>query len=257
MKIIVCGKGGSGKSTLTALISIAMKNRGYNVLLIDADESNFGLHRMIGVSHPVTLLDSFGGKKGFREKTASTFPPTEGIMPFNKMIQINEIPETCVSRANGMTLLVIGKVHHFGEGCACPMGAISRMVLSKLIVKDHELVLIDTAAGIEHFGRKVDAGCDLILGIVDPTFESFILAKRMLDLAAEAGIEIFFVLNKMDEKVKEAMMQNMDQKKVMAEISQSPTLFMAGLKGNKMTESIPDIDPICQWIEDFKKVPDR
>ena len=85
MKIIVCGKGGSGKSTLLALIAIEMKNRGYGVLLIDADESNFGLHRLMGASHPVTLLDSFGGKKGLKQKTESIFPAGTPPEPFNKI----------------------------------------------------------------------------------------------------------------------------------------------------------------------------
>jgi CO dehydrogenase maturation factor len=63
MKVLICGKGGSGKSTLSAIIAIAMKNRGYSVLLIDADESNHGLHRMLGISHPVSMLDNLEGKK--------------------------------------------------------------------------------------------------------------------------------------------------------------------------------------------------
>jgi len=188
MKIIVCGKGGSGKSTLSALMAIEMKNRGYGVLLVDADESNFGLHRSMGVSHPVTLLDSFGGKKGLRQKTASVFPAGTPPEPFNKMMRINEIPDECIVETDGIKLLVIGKIHHFGEGCACPMGLLSKMVLSKLVVEENEIVLIDTAAGVEHFGRKVDADCDLVLGVIDPTYESFMLAGRMTDLAAEAGI---------------------------------------------------------------------
>jgi CO dehydrogenase maturation factor len=72
MKVLICGKGGIGKSTLAALIAIAMKNRGYCVLLIDADESNYGLHRMLGISHPVYMLDNLGGKKGFRQKHPKT-----------------------------------------------------------------------------------------------------------------------------------------------------------------------------------------
>ena len=127
MKIIVCGKGGIGKSTLSALIAIEMKNRGYNVLLIDADESNFGLHRLMGASHPVTLLASFGGKKGLKQKTASVFPAGTPPEPFNKMMRINEIPDECVVQAGGIKLLIIGKIHHFGEGCACPMGLLSKI----------------------------------------------------------------------------------------------------------------------------------
>ena len=48
MKIIISGKGGSGKSTLSALLALALKNLGFSVLLVDADESNEGLHHQLG-----------------------------------------------------------------------------------------------------------------------------------------------------------------------------------------------------------------
>ncbi len=137
------------------------------------------------------------------------------------------------------------------------MGLLSKMVLSKLVVEENEIVLIDTAAGVEHFGRKVDADCDLVLGVIDPTYESFMLADRMTDLAAEAGIEILFVLNKVDEKVEAAMTKNVDQNRMIARIFQNQALFMNSLEGNKMAVNIPEIDPICQWIENSKKVNNR
>lgn len=253
MKVIICGKGGSGKSTLSAIIAIAMKNRGYSVLLIDADESNHGLHRMLGISHPVSMLDNLGGKKGFRQKTSSAFPQTADAVPFMERIRINEIPEACIAEADGIKMIVIGKIHHFGEGCACPMGALSKMFLSKLDVGENEVVIIDTAAGVEHFGRGVDADCDLIFAIVDPTFESFTLAKKMRNMAIKAGIEIYFVLNKIDEKTLETMTSNIDPKKVVAAIPQNHNIFMSNLEGKKLKTSFQEIDPICQFIEKFKK----
>ncbi|MBE9529715.1 MAG: P-loop NTPase, partial [Proteobacteria bacterium] len=168
MKVLICGKGGSGKSTLSALIAMALKNRGYRILLVDADESNHGLHRLLGISHPVSLMDSLGGKKGFRQMTGSAFPQTLDAVPFKERIRINEIPGDCITESDGIKLLVVGKIHHFGEGCACPMGVLSKMVLSKLDFKENEIVIVDTSAGIEHFGRGVDAECDMIIGVVDP-----------------------------------------------------------------------------------------
>lgn len=253
MKVIICGKGGSGKSTVAALIAVAMTHRGYTVLLVDADESNFGLHRRMGLSFPTSVLESLGGKKGFREKSTPAFPSGAGVGPFDKPIRISEIPEACVARADGIRLLVIGKIHHFGEGCACPMGAISRMVLSKLMVEDNEIVLIDTAAGVEHFGRRIDAEGDLILGVVDPTYESFVLAERMRGLASEAGVEIGFVLNKVDETMEETMMKNLGPARVIARIPQNSKIVRDSLEGRKLSARIPETEPICQWIENFKK----
>ena len=253
MKVLICGKGGSGKSTLSALIARALKNRGYRVLLVDADESNYGLHRLLGVSHPVSLLDSLGGKKGFREMTASAFPQTFDAFPFKEKIRINDIPGDCITESDGIKLMVVGKIHHFGEGCACPMGVLSKMVLSKLDFKENEIVVVDTSAGIEHFGRRVDAECDMIIGVVDPCFESFVLSDQMREMALKAGAEIFFVLNKVDEKTLDTMHKNIDHKMVIADIPYLHAVFMNNLEGKELDTSFLEIDPICQRIEDFKK----
>jgi CO dehydrogenase maturation factor len=253
MKVLICGKGGSGKSTLTALIATAMNNRGYSVLLIDADESNYGLHRMLGISHPVSMLDNLGGKKGFREKSSSAFPQATDAVPFMERIRINEIPEACISEYDGIKMIVVGKIHHFGEGCACPMGLLSKMLLSKFDMGENEVVIVDTAAGVEHFGRGVDADCDMIFAVVDPTFESFALAKKMRNMAIKAGIELYFVLNKVDEKTIEHMKSNIDPKKVVSAIPQSNTIFMSNLEGKTLKTSFQEIDPICKLIEQFKK----
>ena len=47
-KMAICGKGGSGKSTVTALLAHGLRDRGYRVLVVDSDESNPGLYRILG-----------------------------------------------------------------------------------------------------------------------------------------------------------------------------------------------------------------
>ena len=64
MKISVCGKGGSGKSTIVTLLAGEAQSRGYKVLVVDSDESNAGLYRILGFSQPpVPLMEIVGGKK--------------------------------------------------------------------------------------------------------------------------------------------------------------------------------------------------
>lgn len=253
MKVLICGKGGSGKSTLSALISIALKNQGYRILLVDADESNFSLHRMMGVASPVSLMDNIGGKKGFKAKIAPAFPQASDEIPFTERMRINEIPDACIAKTDGIRLLVIGKIHHFGEGCACPMGALSKLVLSKLDVTEDEIVIIDTAAGVEHFGRRIDADGDLILGVVDPTYESFELAKKMHGMATKAAVEMFFVLNKVDEKTLSFMADKINPDKVIAAIPYNQAIFLDNLEGKKLETSLHEIDPVCQFIQNFNK----
>ena len=69
MKISVCGKGGCGKSTLVTLLAKGAQARGLTVLVVDSDESNSGLFRMLGFEHPpIPLLELAGGKKNVQEK---------------------------------------------------------------------------------------------------------------------------------------------------------------------------------------------
>ena len=253
MKVVVCGKGGSGKSSLTAMIASGLNDQGFRVLLIDADESNLGLHRMIGLPYPLALLDSLGGKKGFREKTASPFPQGPPPEIFKDGMRIEDIPEACVSRSDGIGLVVVGKIHDFGEGCACPMGAISKMFLPKLNLRDDEIVLIDTAAGVEHFGRGVDGAADLIIGVVDPAYESFLLAENMRDMAARAGIDIFFVLNKVEEQNRQIMLEKLEPAKVVAAIAQSSEIYLDNLNGKKLNTRPSGIDKVCRFIAELKK----
>jgi len=253
MKILISGKGGSGKSTLSALVAKALKDRGFKVLLVDADESNYGLHRLLDISFPVPLLENMGGKPGFKKMTSVTFPQPNAELPFKNGMGIDEFPENCLAESDGIKLLVIGKIHDFGEGCACPMGALSKMFLPKLALAENEIIIIDAAAGVEHFGRRVDGDCDMIIGVVDPTFESFSLAKQMAGMAEKAGVEIFFVLNKVDDRVRDIMHKNVDRKNVVAEIPHIPSIFMDSLEGKKLKTSCREIEPICRTIEDFKK----
>ena len=68
MKVLLCGKGGCGKSTVASLLAGTYAAGGKNVLVVDCDESNYGLHRQLGLELPEDLTHYFGGKKGaYRE----------------------------------------------------------------------------------------------------------------------------------------------------------------------------------------------
>jgi CO dehydrogenase maturation factor len=248
MKVIISGKGGSGKSTVATLIAKALADQKYSVLLIDADESNFGLQRLLGVSAPVHLMENFGGKLHFKKNWMGA--ASDGL--FKEHTAIDDIPESCLSQTGNIKLLIIGKIHTHGEGCACPMGVLSKSVLAKLDVKGNEIVIVDTEAGVEHFGRRVDGECDLILGVVDPSYESFMLAKKMLNMAEAAGCEIFFILNKFDAKIESAFTAHIAPEKTIAKISNSDAIFMDSLQGKALSASYEEIEPVCALIKDRK-----
>ena len=192
MKISVCGKGGSGKSTVVALLANEAQARGYRALVVDSDESNSGLFRMLSFDHPpVPLMELVGGKKGLKQKMAQVNVLSE------TQIVTAQIPEEHLLRRDGLMLVIIGKILQSLEGCACPMGVLSREFLKKLALQDDELAIVDMEAGVEHFGRGVDASIDSVLVVIEPPMESVNVGQKIHELASGIGIKnVWAVLNK-------------------------------------------------------------
>ncbi|MFP4159145.1 MAG: P-loop NTPase [Desulfobacterales bacterium] len=247
MKILVCGKGGSGKSTLSVMLARAFADMERRVLLVDADESNFGIPHLIGVDAPCDLMESFGGKKGFKEKMNAKFPDSEeGV--FDKKQGISDLAPECVAVADGIHVVTIGKIHHFGEGCACPMGILSRKFLSSLTVGENEVVIVDTEAGVEHFGRRVISEADVILGVVDPTAESLRLAEKMAEMAADAQKKIYFVLNKTEHEIESYMTAALPRELVAAKIPKDNEMFMASLQGKPIKKAGKEVSELAAGL---------
>jgi len=192
MKISVCGKGGSGKSTVVALLANEAQARGYRVLVVDSDESNSGLFRMLGFDHPpVPLMELVGGKKSLKQKMAETNVLSE------THIATAHIPGQYLLQRDGLMLVSIGKILQSLEGCACPMGVLSREFLKKLALETDELAIVDMEAGVEHFGRGVDTSIDSVLVVVEPPLESVNVGQKIHDLASGIGIKnVWAIMNK-------------------------------------------------------------
>jgi CO dehydrogenase maturation factor len=231
MKISVCGKGGSGKSTIATLLANEAKRRGYRVLVVDSDESNSGLYRMLGFDQPpVPLMELLGGKKGLKEKMRQANVLAESE------IAIDSIPEPYLLKRDGLMLVSIGKILQSLEGCACPMGVLSREFLKKVRLKEGEMVIADMAAGIEHFGRGVEASLDSVLMVVEPSFESLELSAKVNSLATGIGIKnIWAILNKVpspdvaSKLERELLKRNID---VIGCIPHDPEVFNSSLEGS-------------------------
>jgi CO dehydrogenase maturation factor len=202
LKLAVCGKGGSGKSTITALLARSFSLKGYTVLVIDSDESNSGLYRKLGmISSPIPIMDMIGGRKGFKEKKSSKFTvggssESQDLLP-DESIMINEISPEHITSRDGISLIIVGKIEQAMEGCACPMGVMNREFLHKLSLSPNEIVIVDTEAGLEHFGRGLETTLGGIIIIIDPSYESIDYAEKAFNLTRETGINnIWTIINK-------------------------------------------------------------
>ncbi|MHA1593750.1 MAG: nucleotide-binding protein [Candidatus Baldrarchaeia archaeon] len=241
MKIIVCGKGGSGKSTVVALLAKAFERLGRRVIVMDCDESNPGLYRYLGVKQPKELIEFLGGRKAALEKLNKGSGPTF----LHKEFFTEELPRECIEKKGNIFLITIGKIHDFGQGCACPMGAVSRKLIKNIKLKDNEILLADTDAGVEHFGRGVEEGCDIILFVIDPSMDSLILAQKVDEICRRLEKRLFYVINRANEKIARIILEKMKNKNVLAILPEKEEILMAGLHGEelklKYLEEIIDI----------------
>jgi len=230
MKIAVCGKGGSGKSTVAALLACEMKRRGFRVVVIDSDESNSGLYRMLGfTSPPEPLMELLGGKKGVKQKMSqpNLFAESE--------IGVADIPDRYILHRDGLFMVAIGKIMQSLEGCACPMGVLSREFLKKLKLENRELAVVDMEAGVEHFGRGVETSIDRILIVVEPPLESIEVARKIHKLATEIGVKkVSAILNKIpseDLADRLKMILQGNQFDVIGTLNYDQEIFKASLEG--------------------------
>lgn len=251
MKISVCGKGGSGKSVVVALLSKELQRRGYGVLVVDCDESNSALHRILGFDQPPeSVLDLMGGKTKLKEKMSARFSsgqsePKMKVLPPDR-IKVAGISGQHLRHADGLTLVSIGKIQHSLEGCACPMGVLSREFLDKLALGEKEIAVVDMEAGIEHFGRGVGTSVDAVLIVVEPSFESLQLASRIAQLAAESGVHrTSAILNKVSSPEMEARLRQALKKRdiqPVGTVRYDPEVFEATLEGREIGNGTASAD---------------
>ncbi len=256
-KILVCGRGGSGKSTLVTMLARVLGEQG-KVLVVDKDESNLGLWKMMDISRPETLMDSLGGqeavmgklmpafiKKGIIEKLIPAFIKNKigkgtamglGLKMFPGEFRIDELPAGNISWDGRVGLLQIGKIEHSNGGCSCPMAILACDILNNLNESNDEWVIVDTEAGIEHFGQGVCKGVDAVLMIVDPSNEAILLAEKTAILAEEAGKAFSVVLNKVDDKTEPCLIKMLEALgiDIAGVLQYSPEISEANLTGKPL-----------------------
>lgn len=252
MKIAICGKGGSGKSTITALLAKSMARRGRRVLVVDMDESNLGLHRYLGMGGHDSLMALLGGKAEYGKRAQGAKLAGKASI-FEGKWKFEDIPGDMVEEKDGIKLLSMGKIRKFGEGCACPIGMLSKQFFDNLVLSEGDVVIMDTAAGVEHFGRSVEKGFDYVIAVVEPSYESVLLAKRIEEMAHGNAGRTLFVVNKADGETKEALLEALGVGRASAVIPADRSLALASLKGEELAMRIEEIDGLAEYIDDDPK----
>ena len=185
MKVAIAGKGGVGKTTITAILAYLFA-KDYDVLAIDCDPS-MNLAFTLGIKNFKPLSEL---KDIIQERVGKGL-----IYKLNPKVD-DVVERYTVRNDDGIKLLVLGTINRGGEGCFCPESAFLRAILRHTILKS-EILLMDMDAGIEHLGRGTAKGVDLMLVIVEPNLKSIETARKIRELAADIGIDkVYYVINK-------------------------------------------------------------
>ncbi len=194
MKIAVSGKGGVGKTTISALLARAFLERGYTVLAIDADPNpNLALALGVPLEQADGIVPISENAPLIEEKTGAKPQSSGGV--FRLSFQVDDIIRRFgISTPAGVSLIVMGAVRSAGQGCMCPANALIRSLLRHLLMKPEEAAIVDMEAGIEHFGRGTAEHVDAMLVVTDSGLSSLETAKRICRLSRDAGISRVFLV---------------------------------------------------------------
>jgi CO dehydrogenase maturation factor len=196
MKLAITGKGGVGKTTLTALLAQTYADIGRQVLAVDADPSPC-LAGALGVPtelraqlKPIADMDAL-----IEERTGAQAGTAGGYFTLNP--RVDDIPERFSILHRGVRLLEMGTVETGGSGCICPESAMLKTLFTHLLFRKDDILLLDMYAGVEHLGRATVDFVDAMLVVVEPTRRSLGIAAQIKKLANDLGLmRLYLVGNK-------------------------------------------------------------
>ncbi len=173
--LAMAGKGGTGKTTLSALLIKYLVDKGQTpVLAVDAD-ANANLNELLGLS-----VETYIGELKDRMKTET--PP--GMTKREYMeIYINR----AIVEARGFDLIVMGQPE--GPGCYCMANSILSEVMEGL-AQSYRYILVDNEAGMEHLSRLNLRKIHILFVVSDPSSRGVLTAARIANLTKALKVEV-------------------------------------------------------------------
>jgi len=207
MKLAITGKGGVGKTTLTALLAQVYADAGKQVLAVDADPSPclagaLGFPEELRAQlRPIAEMDAL-----IEERTGAKPGTVGGFFTINP--RVDDIPERFSAVHRGVRLLEMGAVDLGGSGCICPESAMLKTLFTHLLFRQDEMLILDMYAGVEHLGRATVDFVDAMLVVAEPTRRSMGTAAQIKKLAADIGLtRLWLVGNKVRDEAERRFLE--------------------------------------------------
>ena len=180
--LVTVGRGGTGKSSFTALMAKSLIDAGQSpILLVDADpDQNLG--EMLGVD----LKEA--GKSTIADLIVSTFieqgGTTVGVPPTQRIE--SRIWENGLYESKNFDFLAVGT--KWVEGCYCMPNSALKGALESL-TKNYKFVLVDSPAGLENLNRRITSEVNDIFDILDHSKKSQDHVRRAYKIAKEVDMK--------------------------------------------------------------------
>jgi len=245
--IAIAGKGGTGKTTIAALLIKLFSQKGL-VLAVDADPST-NLSQALGLP-----LDDSRTVGRIREKMAEDVSKNRLSPTIAKPEYLfSKIVESLVE-SKGFDLLSMGRPE--GPGCYCASNEFLRASLDKL-VKDYKYnyIVMDCEAGMEHISRQTTRDVDVLLIMSDPTIKGVTTAARMKKLIEEMRSnvgKVGFIVNRVKSELSPEIKKAIDESglQVIALIPEDPNMAALEMKGSPITE-LPRESPLQLKVKEM------
>jgi CO dehydrogenase maturation factor len=205
MKVAVTGKGGVGKTTLASTLARLYADEGRTVLAADVDpDANLGLALGLTQEEVNSIVPVSKMKELVMERTAANASNT-----FYKLNpQVSDLPDKLAKDVNGVKLLVMGTVDTGGSGCVCPEHVMLKALISSLVFRKDDVVVMDMEAGLEHLGRGTASMMDRFIVVIEPGARSIQTWEKVKKLAGDLGItKVDVVANKVRDATDEAFIR--------------------------------------------------
>jgi CO dehydrogenase maturation factor len=188
-KIIVTGKGGTGKTTLAATLSRILSRDGAKVLAIDMDPC-MNLAMSLGV--PFSKLRTYSSEKELLPEDLSwEKTPDMETHVHNADLHLEQILDRFRVPVNDtLHILVTGRIPYGGAGCLCPSISLVKMLVGRISAGTdrYRFLIVDSQAGSEILGRGFAAGYDCNIVITEAFPKSIEVARHVLKLGHDLNI---------------------------------------------------------------------
>jgi len=178
--IALAGKGGTGKTTIAALlIRSLLKRTSQPILAIDADPAT-NLHLALGLAMPVTAGE-------IREEMLETAQAGLLGVTISRHEYLSREIRMALEEGDQVDLLAMGRPE--GQGCYCAVNHLLRQIVDEM-GRSYEFVVIDNEAGMEHISRRTTKDVDLLLLVTDPTVRGVKTAAGIASMAREVEVNV-------------------------------------------------------------------